>query len=230
VDYWRYDFKDMVVKENYQQLITADFNCEDDPASCSSKIERDANGSVQRVDTEFINAPSVITDGLDFNVIYRTDFDGEAGDFSFAGGGTYVLSYAIQVAKGTPIIEGAGNRNFDNPARSMPQLRMNFPLAWHLDAHGAGIIVHFISGYDNDESIDESELREPPAPIDAWVTIDLQYSFRLDEGDRLATTFKVGVLNVLGSDPPALDAGYGYDVFVHDPRGRIIYGRLIQEF
>jgi hypothetical protein len=37
------------------------------------------------------------------------------------------------------------------------------------------------------------------------------------------------MINALDSPPPRLDAGYGYDVYVHDPRGRMLYGRLVQE-
>ena len=134
------------------------------------------------------------------------------------------------------MIEAAGNRNRDNPARPIPRLRLNFPIGWRLDAHGVGAVVHFISGYDNDEilrlpgGLPAAPDAPPLAPIDPWVTFDLQYSFRLDEGDDLATTFKIGVINLLDSDPPRLDAGYGYDAFVHDPRGRLLYTRLIQEF
>jgi iron complex outermembrane receptor protein len=224
LDYFRYDFDDLVIKQSHQQLVDADFDCNiDDPSTCDPRVRRDPRGSVQQVETAFVNAPSVITDGIDLNVFYNSDFGANLGTFSFGGTGTYVLSYDIEV-EGV-MIEAAGNRNFANPARPIPRLRMNFPLGWHDDAHSAGVVVHFIGGYDNDDPT-----RENDASVDPWVTIDLQYGFRLDEGDGMATTFKVGLVNALDSDPPALDAAYGFDVFVHDPRGRLIYGRLTQEF
>jgi outer membrane receptor protein involved in Fe transport len=107
----------------------------------------------------------------------------------------------------------------------MPRLRMSFPLGWTSAGHSATVLTHFISGYTNDDP--EARVSQAISP---WATLDLQYGYKLDEGDGVATTFTAGVTNVFDTDPPKLDAGYGYDVFVHDPRGRVIYGRLTQEF
>jgi iron complex outermembrane receptor protein len=155
--------------------------------------------------------------------------------------GSYVLSYKIPLLS-VPLAlrdedfmncsgdtcDVAGVRNFANFARSLPQLRVTLPLGWELDGHSAGLTGHFISGYTDDGDSDptsEEEYRD----IDAQVTLDLQYQYRLDEGDGAATTFRIGVQNLLDTEPPEVNAGYGYDVFVHDPRGRILYARLIQE-
>jgi iron complex outermembrane receptor protein len=243
LDYYRYDFKDLVVKESHQQIIDADFDCDvSDPKSgCDPRIFRDPDGRVQQVDTRFINAPSILADGLDLDVSYGTDFGGSAGVYTFAGSGTYVMSYDMKTDSKTPTVEAAGKRNFSNPARPIPRLRMTFPLVWGLFGHSAAITTHFTSGYANDEAgplitvpdgtKGGTKLKRKELPdIDPWLTFDLQYGYKIDEGDGMATTIKVGLNNLLDSDPPALDAGYGYDVFVHDPRGRLIYARLIQEF
>jgi iron complex outermembrane receptor protein len=158
--------------------------------------------------------------------------------------GTYTLSYEIpesQIPK--PIHDAgvfdcsggkcdvAGNRNFVNFARPLPQLRATVPLGWNLDIHNAAVIVHFISSYKDDFNSKVPVTMPPPQylDIDSWVTIDLQYSLRIAEGDTAATTLKFGVLNLLDSDPPKVEAGLGYDVFTADPRGRMLYARLIQE-
>jgi iron complex outermembrane receptor protein len=124
----------------------------------------------------------------------------------------------------------AGIRNIANFARPLPRLRLNVPLSWTMDGHTAGLAVHFISGYKDDFDADASPTVEDYQDIDAWTTLDLQYGYRVDEGDGMATTIKVGCNNVLGSDPPAVDTGFGYDVLTHDARGRLLYARLIQEF
>jgi len=242
LDYYRYDFEDLVIKESHQQKIDADFDCnvKDPTSGCDPDILRDPDGRVQEVDTKFINAPNILADGLDADISYVSDFGGKAGTFSFAGSATYVLSYDMTVEDGAEKIKAAGSRNFLNPARPIPRLRATVPLGWSLSGHSAAITTHFTSGYKNDDPgilvfTDAGDggmttTRVRPPDIDPWVTFDLQYGYRIDEGDGAATTFKVGVTNLLDSDPPALDAGFGYDVFVHDPRGRLIYGRLIQEF
>ena len=233
LDYWNYNFKDLVIKENAQQLIQRDFACDvADAATCNPAIRRDAAGSVLLVNTNFVNAPNVTASGLDFNLNYKLEL-GEAGTVSAGGSGSYVISYKIEL--GGETIEAAGSRNFVNPARSMPQLRVNVPLSWHMDAHTVSFIAHYISGYDNDETRRVIQgpgmvAFVPRDSIDAWVTLDLQYALRIDEGDGMATKITVGLINLLDSDPPALDAGYGVDVVVPDTRGRLSYGRLTQEF
>jgi hypothetical protein len=42
----------------------------------------------------------------------------------------------------------------------------------------------------------------------------------------------VGVNNVVGSNPPKLSAAtnFGYDIYTHDPRGRLLYANLTHKF
>jgi hypothetical protein len=126
--------------------------------------------------------------------------------------------------------DAAGSRNINNFARSLPRLRASVPLGWSLDGHTATAITNVIGSYTDDFDSDPSPVGENYRAIDAQITFDLQYAYKLQETEHLATTFKVGVINLLDSDPPAVNTGYGYDSSTHDPRGRLIYGRLIQEF
>ena len=65
--------------------------------------------------------------------------------------------------------------------------------------------------------------------IPAWVVFDLGYSYAFGtEGWR--TTVRVGVINLMDEAPPAAEGPLGYDVGVHDPRGRLIYLRATGEF
>jgi outer membrane receptor protein involved in Fe transport len=237
-DYWNYDYEKIIVKENPQQKVDADFLDMDDP-----DVHRGLGGNPEQVDISFINAPSVTTHGIDLDVNYSSDFDADAGRFSFGAGGSYVLAYEIPENQIGPTVRDAdvvscsggecdvaGVRNSGNFARPLPRLRMTVPLSWTLEGHTAGIAVHFISGYKDDFDANADPMEETFRDIDAWTTLDLQYGYRIDEGDNLATTIKVGCNNVIGSDPPEVDTGFGYDVLTHDARGRLLYARLIQEF
>lgn len=219
-DYWNYNYENLVVLESYQQIINEDYMDMDDP-----RVHRSEIGQLRGVDVQFVNAPTLKTDGIDFAAYYNIELDTDMA-LLLSTRGTYVLSFDIEVpsSMGTTTFEGVGNRNLNNPAPSIPALRINFPIQYTVGVHGIGVVARFISGYDNDDAQSEQK------SIDPWVTFDLQYGFRIQEDDNLATMIKVGVLNVLDSDPPGLDAELGYDTRVHDPRGRIIYGRLTQEF
>jgi outer membrane receptor protein involved in Fe transport len=67
--------------------------------------------------------------------------------------------------------------------------------------------------------------------VDAFVTLNLQARYTGFDG----LTIAVGLDNALDEEPPfAIGDGdtdlYGYVSGVHDPRGRLMYGRLTYRF
>jgi len=218
-DWWHYEYDNMIVIDDYQQMIDDDFEDHDDP-----RITRDASENVVQVDTQYINAPSLVANGLDFRLKYAADLGADLGRITLIGYGSYVLSCQIELPWEDSTIETAGNRNFDNPLPPMPRLSANFPLIWSIDVHTLSVIVRFISGYRNDDLT-----RRTDADIDPWLVFDLQYMISIQESQNASTRIKVGVRNIFDTDPPVLDAPFGFDRLVHDPRGRLLYARLIQE-
>jgi iron complex outermembrane recepter protein len=124
--------------------------------------------------------------------------------------------------------EVAGKRNADNYAPPVPRWRVNFPLTFTVGGHSASAIPHFISGMQDDI--------EPNADgsfdsIDAWFSLDLQYSYTLEDviGEKIA--LRVGCYNIADADPPSVNgSAAAYEAAVHDPRGRMIYATLSGEF
>ncbi len=121
-----------------------------------------------------------------------------------------------------------GKRNAANSANTLPQWRVNFPLVWAISDHSISATGHFVSGVEDDV--------EPNADgsfdsIDSQFTLDLQYGFTLREviGDEL--TIRVGCYNVFEAWPPDVNGlAAGYEAELHDPRGRVFYGRLVSQF
>jgi outer membrane receptor protein involved in Fe transport len=65
--------------------------------------------------------------------------------------------------------------------------------------------------------------------IDAWAVFDFSYGLEFgDEGWKTGLT--VGVINLLDTPPPEAESALGYDMLVHDPRGRTLYARLNGKF
>ena len=65
--------------------------------------------------------------------------------------------------------------------------------------------------------------------IAAWVVFDAGYGFSFGaEGWR--ASLRVGVINLLDEPPPEAEGPLGYDVGIHDPRGRLVYVRATGEF
>jgi iron complex outermembrane recepter protein len=236
LDYWNYSFTDIIFPENAQQLIIADYMAQTD-----SRILRQG-GIPQQVTLKFDNRKEVTTQGLDVDATFRNDL-GDAGALSVGLNVSYVLSYNIPLGDfGAPRAASpdadcdgetcnvAGLRNGTNFARSIPRMRMTIPVSWTIGAHQATLIGHLISAYKDDAIAPGATAASPMVDIGGQFTLDLQYALKIAEGEDAATTLKVGVNNLFNAEPPKVaTANLGYDTETHDPRGRLIYARLIQE-
>jgi hypothetical protein len=200
----------------------------------------------------------VRTHGIDAGAILKLDFDelgwtaSDAGTLSIAAEATYVLAFEIPRAQVSDVTldndpadpdddetievedcddeacDVAGRRNFANFAPPMPRLRMNFPVTYVYDDHAFNVAVHYIHGYEDDGAPDPGTGAFPD--VDAYVTLDFTYGYTFRDVIGDATTIRVGVLNLTDADPPFVDTINGYDFETHDPRGRLLYAKLTQEF
>jgi outer membrane receptor protein involved in Fe transport len=98
---------------------------------------------------------------------------------------------------------------------------------WKNDDHRLTLVGHYIGGYDNDDDIDPDTMK--PSEVDAWITFDLTYQYTLLDVVGKETLLSLGVLNLTDEDPPRVQ-GTSYDLFTHDPRGRLLYAKLTQTF
>ncbi len=213
VDYWRFDYKDIIVKESAQAIVDAD--------PFDPKIIRDA-GQILRIDTNYINAPAVTTDGFDVKGVYSFESDG--GDqWSFSADVTHINKYVIQTTPGDMKLDVSGSRNFRTFARSLPKWRTTLGATWSRGRWGAATFIKTVSGYLDDQNA---------VPIDNHITVDAQLRYLLPSpfGGERETQLTLGIINLFDQDPPDVATTVGYDSKVHDPRGRIIYARVQTAF
>jgi iron complex outermembrane receptor protein len=130
--------------------------------------------------------------------------------------------------------EAAGYRNMENFAPPLPKLRLTVPLRYAYGDHAIGVAMRYIDGYNDDSEytieernlpgIDQIQFAEGET-IPSWTVFDASYGFKLDEGDW-GLRLTVGVLNIADTPPPAVQGPLGYEVGIHDPRGRTLYARV----
>jgi iron complex outermembrane receptor protein len=254
-DYWRYSYNDRIAADDIQKHYREDrldpeFFVRGDPPM----------QLLERARTMLINTPGeIVTQGLDFGTAVRLELDevgitsSEAGTFVVAVDGSYVLSYDVpresiadlETTSGAEIApdycdgdtcDVAGLLNAANFAAPLPRLRLNIPVSWSDEHHTVAVIVHYISGYEDDSHSDPESGMIPasggytPAEVDAMVTLDLSYGYTFKELIGESTTLRVGAINLLDTDPPRVESLAGFDPATHDPRGRTFYARLTQEF
>ncbi len=212
-DYWRFDYKDIIVKESAQAIVDAD--------PFDPKIIRDA-GQILRVDTNYINAPVVTTDGFDVKGVYT--FNSGLDKWSLSADITYINKYAIQTTPGGLKRDVSGSRNFRTFARSLPKWRTTLGATWSQDRFAAAVFAKTISGYLDDQN---------NLPVDNHITVHAQVRATLPaafgDADK-SSVLTLGATNIFDQDPPDVATTAGYDSKVHDPRGRNVYLRLNAAF
>jgi len=230
MDYWSFDFTDLIIQENFQAILNA---YPQDP----ERVKRAGdplNGPLLQVNTTYVNASSMETSGLDFVTSYTIETD--IGIWTPSINATYILAYDL-VDPQAGNIDGLGLRNYSNIGVSTPQLRANFSLNWRVTNHSANVFVRYIDDYKDDQNCADGVLFSPACTsgykgVDSLVTVDIQYN--MDVGAMFDTNnsyvLTVGGTNITDQDPPQVYTNGGFDSKVHDPRGRQIYAKLAMEF
>lgn len=233
LDYWNFEFKDLIIQENAQAVLNSDPTNPDRVIRAGDPL----TGPLLQINNTYVNANSLETSGIDFVSSYRIETD-DAGTFTPTINATYITKYELADPQSDEIIDGAGRRNFNNIGVSSPELRLNLGLNWSSGAHAANVFVRYISSYDDDQNCSDGTL---PASgvcssgyyeVDSHVTVDAQYNLDLGEmfDTDMSYVLSLGGINLTDEEPPQLFTNSGFDSKVHDPRGRQIYARLAIEF
>ncbi|MEP6389458.1 MAG: TonB-dependent receptor [Halioglobus sp.] len=220
LDYWRFEYDDVITVESAQGKLQNDPEGED--------VIRIAGPGSQLagVNADYINAASVDTDGLDIAATYVIPTN-SMGEFGLNFTGTHFLSYEIPNANGRGTRDVAGFFNHDNFARSIPETKLNLSADWMIGNHTVAAIAYWVDEYETTRTVPADE----SAKIDSWTTVDLNYSYNMEFSDS-AAVFSFGAKNVFDEDPSRVydAANFSYDPKHHDPRGRIYYARVKYAF
>ena len=108
---------------------------------------------------------------------------------------------------------------------------MNFPANWTVEGHSATVITHYTSSVLDDQFAATATNTGPLPTMKGLATVDLQYGYTLKDFIGKELTLRLGVYNLLDAAPPlALGAQAAYDPELYDPRGRMVYAKLISHF
>lgn len=210
VDFWDFSFEDVLAQESAQGIIDAD--------PFDSRIERTSAGTIAIVNTAFINAESIDTNGIDLGV--RAAFDTGFGTFTPYVDGTVTLTYDVN-DNGTTV-DALGRLNLDNVGAPTQSLKGNVGLGWSLNNLSANAFLRHVGSYEDDNEVD----------IDAFTTFDANVTVGLGSiiNDESSTSVTVGIVNAFAEDPPDVNINGGYDPRSADPRGRRVFVKLGTKF
>ena len=232
VDYWAYDFSDMIELLPYsgiaaayagggsdrqvvQHLITCPGNRRD--GSCDGR-------GIERIRLDMANWPGVTTSGIDWHV--STRMPAREGVVSLGMDGTYTRSYDVrELSVSSPTSpnlsvrlldaqSAVGKLNWGSPiAPPLPRWKMRFSLGVHQGDYSLVNYLNTVSSYVND-SFEGSEYET----VDGWRTWDLSLLRRSTGNLDVA----LSAMNLLDADPPFVAWEQNYDGFTHSARGRRI--------
>jgi iron complex outermembrane receptor protein len=218
LDWWQFDYEDVITIENAQGKLNADPNGPD--------IRRNDSGQLQGVSTNFINAATVETDGVDVSADWNIPA-GDNGDFGIQLAYSQFLSYEIPDGNGGTR-DVVGSFNHDNFVRSMPEKKWNLTADWERGSHSASMVVYYVDSYKTGRPVPASaQALGFNSGISNWRTIDLSYNYNFSLGDTQAV-FTLGGKNVFDKEAPRVydAANFSYDPKHHDPRGRMLFARV----
>ena len=188
------------------------------------------DGSVQQVTETLQNAGKANFEGLDFAANWKVP--SAWGTWGIDYQGTYYLKADLSLATGVEHNIGTiVDPNTQNPLTLpitggvIPRYKQTVSLNWNYGPWGATLTNHYISGYETAPNQDDGVT---PHFVNSQTLWDLQGTYSAYK----YLQFVVGVRNLMDTDPQlfiytANQFQYGYDPSVYDPRGRVVYGRVI---
>jgi len=244
LDFWHFDFTDLITEEDPQALVNSIPQSEQTGPNMDPRIVRGTGVPLLlQVNTSFVNAPSLETNGIDFGMSWQ--YETIAGTISPFIDGTLITEYEIADPSLGEVIDGKGSRNFLNVGAPTPPLRFNAGLNWNWGPHSFFGVFRFIDDFEDDQNCvdttnpDNFEDFNPNAGcpanfeiarVDEQLTLDIQYTLAVHEllgwSDDRPITLTGGAINLTDERPPAVNTNSGFATRVHDPRGRLAYARL----
>jgi len=205
MDWYHYDYNELVIREGHQALIDLDnslrcpngvngdsevgplcgvWDHDDDGVETvfsigngiPDKVIRREDGYLVRTEPSYLNANRLVTSGVDATVRYSFQL-ANIGDFEATASISRFLTYELTLKSGV-VINGLGRRNATNAvARPMPKLRTQLSLNWSSKNSAATLSISTIGSY-RDESPQNAFLGAYlgyASDIEQMSTVDVQY-------------------------------------------------------
>ena len=207
VDYWMYDYEDIILPGGSAQSIVDAVSAGDLPAN---RVLRDQSGQLNAVFTGFLNRGDAQAAGFDIAASFSpTAWSWGAVVFDMS-------TTLITEFDSSEFGDIQGSRNNGNGFGSTPDRKINLGATLNSGKHRANLSIRHIGEYEDDQS-DQG--------IDTNTTVDLRYDYTFANffGIEDELTLTLGATNIFDEDPSSVEERPLFDTEVHDPRGRQLY-------
>ncbi len=183
-------------------------------------VERKDDGTIDYINNLYLNVAKQVVEGVDAEIAYSFDFG--ANEFGLKYKTSYLHTFERADSDGeledvrsvSGVLSGSG-----------PHLKSKYLATWDREDHGVTFTTNYTSSYQQPR--DPSKVGGTDTSIDSHYTFDIQYVY--DGFDKTKLTF--GVDNLTDEEAPFSNYNSdGYDITVHDNRGRFVYGKVAYNF
>ena len=239
VDYFNYDFSGPLTTTPENPIASAVFNGPGNTTDCTSPLVdlivfnggtcvagTTASAGLARVQTQFVNGPSVNTDGFDVEASY--DFNLGSSLLTIGTAFTHILNFKVDdfVINGVTVVpayDAVGFLNADRAQASLPRWKANNYINLNTGPLNARYVFRYASGltddrYENDPTFGAAT--QYGREIDEFTQHDFNVLYDLPL-DFAEIQLQGSVENIFDTDPPVTRQVLGYDPFVGNPLGRV---------
>ncbi len=190
-------------------------------AGGNNRVTRDAGSQqVIRVVRQAQNVSSVWVDLFDARVRYTMQTD-SIGTFTTTLSASYNTKYEYEDSNGG-IQDALGNQNAQTGiVPPVPKLKGNLRLNWFMGNHSASASYNYSHHVRFDDNVNNLLTGIPGARnVEAWKSVNAQYSYVMDRYFDSEITLSAGVNNLFDRQPQRLPILGGFESRLHSPWGR----------
>nr|WP_089218741.1 TonB-dependent receptor [Sphingomonas laterariae] len=191
-------------------------------------------GEIIQVDDIFTNLDSRTSAGVDLGLYYQPP-ETPIGKFNIKLNASYLdkayqglsdQAKLIQSTLGDAVpLEAIGDL-LERDGR--PKWQASGTITWKSGGWGAGLFGRYVGKYYDTGIVQDQTGEYWKVKDNFTMNLYAQYSFL--DGPIEGTRVRVGVRNLLDTDPPLADATYGYDARLHSSEGRFFYWSVQTRF
>ena len=191
----------------------------DDPSLYADRYVRNADGSLDYVQTGLANLGAVKTSGVDVSLDYKFP-NTPYGQFGLGLQGTYVSRYDYQTTIGGSYTDNVGAYEGSGMIARWKHVLSG---TWNLGAYRASLVNRFTSGYDDADP-------ETHSRVASYTLWDISGGYTFNK----TLDLDAGIKNMFDRNPPFSNQSYnfqsGYDPRYADPMGRTFFARATYHF